>query len=83
MLAQYGQPNPSIHHGSFAFSLFSPLCSKGESVEEDTLQLANIASAYYAKTKFIRPVRLVLVGQVTFLEKDPYTVRNGGILSAL
>jgi len=51
--------------------------AKGDGVEHDTLTLMNMASSFYAGTSFVRPLNLVLVGQVTFTAQDPYPKYNG------
>jgi disintegrin/metalloproteinase domain-containing protein 19 len=51
--------------------------AKGEGVEHDTLTLMNMASSYYAGTQFTKPLHLVLIGQITFVQGDPY-VKNQG-----
>jgi disintegrin and metalloproteinase domain-containing protein 9 len=52
--------------------------SYGEGTEADTLAIVNLVSQFYSATKFSAPVRVTLVGQMTFKNGDPYTVRQGG-----
>lgn len=47
--------------------------SKGQGVEQDTLAIINSVKEWYKSTTFVRPTRVVLVGQVTFSEGDPFT----------
>jgi hypothetical protein len=51
--------------------------AKGEQVEHETLAMMNLASSYYRSAQFTKPLRLVLVGQITFTTADPYPKRQG------
>jgi hypothetical protein len=46
--------------------------SKGEATEADSLAIVNSVKDFYRSTVFNHPVRVVLVGQVTFSQGDPY-----------
>jgi len=47
--------------------------NKGESTEANTLAILNEMKQFYSSTTFDRHVNVVLVGQVTFSQGDPYT----------
>jgi hypothetical protein len=46
--------------------------NKGESTEANTLAILNEMKQFYSATTFTRAVNVILVGQVTFSQGDPY-----------